>query len=146
MTTTPGEGEPHPFGWTSSQRRVLITLLLILCAYFGVRLACNRTYVSDPPPARGPRYDEVADKIDPNTADVETLSALPMIGEKRAQDIVAYREAHRTSPDQVVFKRPEDLVLIHGFGRASVETLRPYLMFPQQTPTTATAPAKSRAL
>jgi competence protein ComEA len=123
--------------WTTPQRRVLAVLLLALCPVLAVRYACNRAYVPDPPPARGPRYDEVADKLDPNTADVASLSALPLIGEKRAQDIVAFREARRAStPDRPVFTRPEDLLLIKGFGQASVETLRPYLIFPNSPPAT----------
>ena len=122
--------------WSRPQRRVLGVFLLLLCPVLAIRYACNRAYVPDPPPPRGPRYEEVADKLDPNTADVAALSALPLIGEKRAQDIVAYREARRAGvPDRIVFTRPEDLLMIRGFGQASMETLRPYLMFPA-SPTT----------
>jgi hypothetical protein len=118
--------------WTRSQRRVLATFLLVLCPVLLVRYACNRAYVPDPPPPQGPRYHEVADRIDPNTADAASLAALPMIGEKRAQDIVEYRDARRTrAPDRPVFTRPEDLLQIKGFGQASLETLRPYLLFPE---------------
>jgi hypothetical protein len=127
--------------WTVPQRRVLIALLSALCLVFSVRYACNRGYVPDPPPARGPRYDEVADRIDPETADLGTLSALPMIGEKRAQDIVDYREARRTTrPGQRAFNAPEDLVQIRGFGRATVELLRPHLLFPPAALPPATQP------
>ena len=127
--------------WTPAQRRVLITLLAALCVVFGVRAACNRAYVSDPPPARGPRYHEVADRIDPDTADVGTMSALPMIGEKRAQDIVDYREARRTSrAGERVFNKPEDLLQIRGFGRATVELLRPHLLFPPPATRPSTRP------
>lgn len=117
--------------WTLRQRRVLVLLLALLCPLFTIRFACNRAYVPDPAPARGARYDEVADRIDPNTADLAALSALPTIGEKRARDIIDYRE-RRTSaaPAKPVFTKVEDLLVIRGFGRASVETLRPYLMFP----------------
>jgi hypothetical protein len=121
--------------WTRPQRRVLVLGLLVLCPALALRYACNRAYVPDPPPAQGPRYDEVADKIDPNTADVASLAALPMIGDKRAQDIVNYRERRKASePGRVVFTRPEDFLPIRGFGRASVETLRPYLLFPPAVP------------
>ena len=129
--------DPHPvWTWSAPQRRVLILLLAVLCPTLAVRFACNAAYVPDPPPARGPRYDEVVDRIDPNVADVATLSALPMIGEKRAQDIVGYRESQRADgrADRVVFSKPEDLLMIRGFGRASIETLRPYLAFPSTAP------------
>ena len=127
--------------WTPPQRRVLIALLAVLCVVFGVRAACNRAYVPDPPPARGPRYDEVADRIDPDTADVGTMSALPMIGEKRAQDIVDYRESRRARrPGERVFNAPEDLLQIRGFGRATVELLRPHLLFPVPATRSSTRP------
>ena len=127
------DDEPrHAWTWTRSQRRVLAAFLLVLCPVLGVRYACNRAHVPDPPPPQGPRYHEVADRIDPNTADAASLAALPMIGEKRAQDIVDFRDARRTrAPDRPVFARPEDLLQIKGFGQASVETLRPYLLFPE---------------
>jgi hypothetical protein len=116
---------------------VLVALLAALCLMFSLRYACNRAYVPDPPPTRGPRYDEVADRIDPDIADVGTLSALPMIGEKRAQDIVEYRETRRARrPGQRVFNTPEDLLQIRGFGRATIELLRPHLLFPAPAPAT----------
>ena len=141
MSRTSDEASEAPrrlWTWTRAQRRIVAGLLLVLCPVFGVRYACNRAYVPDPPPARGPRYDEVADRIDPETADVATLSALPMIGDKRAQEIVAFRERQRAvaSPGERVFKAPKDLLRIKGFGVATVETLEPYLMFPTTSPTT----------
>ena len=79
-------------GWTSSQRGVLILFASILLIVLSVRLWRNPTYVSDPQPDRPARFDELADKIDPNVADWQTLSALPQLGEKRAKLIVEYRE------------------------------------------------------
>ncbi len=130
--------EKGSWTWTYPQRRVLVALLAILCPIFALRYACNRAYVPDPPPPHGPRYDEVADKIDPNTADVATLSALPMIGDRRARDIIDFRESRLArAPGELAFESPEDLLLIKGFGRASVETLRPYLVFqPDSRPST----------
>jgi hypothetical protein len=136
------ENQAQPsWTWTTSQRRVLALCLALLCIGFSIRYAFNRTYVSDPPPAQGPRYDEVVDRIDPDTADVSTLSALPMIGEKRAQEIFDFREARRARrPGQRVFDKPEDLLLIRGFGRATIELLRPHLMFPAPSTRTSTQP------
>ena len=131
------EDQQPAWTWTLGQRRALLVLLIGLVVYLSIRLAFNRSYVSDPPPPHGPRYDEVADKIDPNTADVATLAALPLIGEKRAQQIVDFREKRRAqNPRRVVFRSEDDLLLIKGFGHASVETLRPYLIFPSTQPVT----------
>jgi competence ComEA-like helix-hairpin-helix protein len=128
----PTEAIPPP--WTASQRSVLIGLLLILAAYISIRWFFNRQYVSDPQPAVPSRYDELADRIDPNTADVATLAALPTIGEKRAKDIVAYREkwlrdGRRGQP----FGRLDDLLKVQGIGAATIAQLKPYLIFPNSS-------------
>ena len=132
------EDQQPAWTWTLGQRRALLVLLIALVLYLGIRFTLNRAYVPDPPPAHGPRHDEVADKIDPNTADVATFTALPLIGEKRARQIVDFREKRRAqNPGRIVFRSEDDLLLIKGFGKASVETLRPYLIFPASTqPTT----------
>jgi hypothetical protein len=122
--------------WTLGQRRALLVLLFGLVIYLAIQFASHRWYVSEPPPPHGPRYDEVVDKIDPNTADAPTLAALPLIGEKRAQQIVEYREKRRAElHGRPVFRSEDDLLLMKGFGRASLETLRPYLIFATSQPT-----------
>ena len=127
--------------WTRNQRRVLLIFLTILLVFLSVRYALNPAYVSDPQPERPARFDELADRIDPNTADWATLAALPGIGEKRARDIVAFREeSKRMFPNGVVFTRREDLLKVKGIGLAMLEAIEPFLMFPQ-TPATASAPA-----
>jgi hypothetical protein len=130
------EDQQPAWTWTLGQRRALLVLLFGLLVYLSIRLAFNCSYVPDPPAPHGPRYDEVADKIDPNTADVATLAALPLIGEKRAQQIVDFREKRLAQyPGRVAFRSEDDLLLIKGFGQASLETLRPYLIFPSTQPT-----------
>ena len=127
--------------WSYSQRRVLLVLLSILCVALIVRYALNPVYVSDPQPAVPARYGELADKIDPNTADWQALAALPGIGERRARDIVAYRERVRGGdPSRVVFDAPGDLLYVKGVGAAMVSALQPFLVFPPST-----APATRRS-
>ena len=58
--------------------------------------------------------------IDLNTADVYELQRLPGIGEKRAADIVAYREEH--GPFQTV----DELDDVSGIGPGILEGLREY--------------------
>ena len=125
------EPDNAAFAWTASQRRALIVFLSVLCVAFSVRLACNPVYVSDPQPALPERFNELADRIDPNTADWQTLAALPTLGEKRAKAVVAYRDRLRArDPGAVAFHKPEDLMAVKGFGQATVNALRPYLIFP----------------
>lgn len=56
-------------------------------------------------------------KVNINTADSETLQTLPGIGEKRAADIIAYRESHGP------FQRPSDLTRVDGIGSGTLEGL-----------------------
>ena len=132
-----------PLTWTLPQRRVLLVLLSALLVFLGVRYALNPTYVSDPQPEQPARFDELADRIDPNTADWSALAALPNVGEKKAKDIVAFREeAKRYAPNGVVFARPEDLLKVKGIGLAMLEGISPHLTFP--TPATTSSATSSQ--
>jgi hypothetical protein len=135
-TKTP-ESRPHALAWTLPQRRALLWVLTTFGLILGVRLACNPAYVSDPQPDEPPRYHDLADRIDPNTADWQTLAALPTLGEKRARAITDYRDERlRARPGETVYKAPRDLMAVRGIGAAMVVTLRPYLVFPTDTPAT----------
>src|SRR3954451_12725491 len=117
--------------WTLSQRRALLVLLTLLTLVLGVRYACNPAYVSNPQPERPARTDELADRVDPNTADLNTLIAVPNLGEKRARDIVEFRDKQRVlRPGRPAFRSASDLTAVNGIGWATVDTLRPYLTFP----------------
>lgn len=126
-----------PEVWTASQRTVLIALLGCLLIYLVVRQLLNPVYVSDPQPTRPPRYEDLADQIDPNTTDWQSLAALPGLGEKRAKTIISYREAFvAKNPGHLAFDEPEDLLLVRGIGPSMLATLRPYLLFPEKEPAT----------
>ena len=60
------------------------------------------------------------EKIDLNTADQYDLRRLPGIGEKRAQDIVDYREAHGP------FQSVDELDNVSGIGPGILDGLREY--------------------
>jgi len=62
----------------------------------------------------------LGEKIDLNTADVYDLERLPGIGEKRARDIVAYREENGP------FRTVDDLVDVPGIGQGILSGLRDY--------------------
>ena len=59
--------------------------------------------------------------IDLNEADFYDLQRLPGIGEKRAQNIISYRQEN--GPFQAI----EDLVLVDGIGDGILEELRNYV-------------------
>ena len=132
--------ERHALAWTPSQRRALLLVLSGFALILAVRLALNPAYVSNPQPERPPRYHDLADRIDPNTADWQTLAALPALGEKRAKAITEYRDERlRARPGETVFNAPRDLMAVHGIGVGMVVTLRPYLVFPTDRPATTRA-------
>jgi len=124
-------GQPGSYVWTRRQRAVLASVVMILCAYFFVQALRHPTRVDDPPAAAGDLAHTLATRIDPNTADWPAWAGLPLIGEKRAREIVAFREQWLTDhPDETPFAKLEDLMRVKGIGKATVETLKPYLIFP----------------
>jgi len=136
MSDPPSPERVQPFVlWSPSQRGVLTAFVLILSTILLLRLALDRMYVSNPPPSRGERFDDLASRIDPNTATWQELAVLPAIGEKRAKDIIAYRESFvARQPDGVAFARAQDLMEVKGIGPAMTETLLPHLAFPTTQP------------
>ena len=126
-------GEQGAWIWTRRQRATLAVIVLVLAAAFLFRALRNPARVADPPPIAGDRANDLATRIDPNTADWPAWAALPLIGEKRAKEIVAFRETWLTEhPGEVPFERPEDLTRVKGIGKATVAALEPYLMFPKR--------------
>jgi hypothetical protein len=132
----------RPFLWSASQRLVLVTGLFLLLGVLTIQRIRRPYYVSDPQPEKPAHFDELADRIDPNSADAATLSALPMIGPKRAADIVEYRESFvARNPGKLAFEKPEDLLHIKGIGGAMLASVRPFLLLPADNrPDPATRP------
>ena len=118
-------------GFSDGQRRALIGLLILFIGCIMIGLLRNPVFLDDPLPADAMRHAELVDRIDPNTADAATLSALPQLGESRAAAIVAYREQFRQrDPSRVVFQSVDDLMRVRGIGVAISRQMEPYLVFP----------------
>ena len=66
----------------------------------------------------GVSSDGKESRVNINTADKERLMTLPGIGERRAEDILAYREAHGA------FRKAEDLMQVPGIKEAAYGKLK----------------------
>jgi len=89
----------------STWGRGLLALLLLL-ALAGIASAKKK------PPAH---------PINLNTATFKQLQELPGVGPTTANAIIQFRD--KSGP----FKRPEDLLAIHGISQAKFEKMRPYV-------------------
>jgi competence protein ComEA len=69
----------------------------------------------------GPASASFPQRIDINRADAWLLAALPGIGDTRAADIVAYRQANGP------FRSDTDLMKVKGIGQATLDKLRDYI-------------------
>ncbi|MEZ4699982.1 MAG: helix-hairpin-helix domain-containing protein [Rhodothermales bacterium] len=141
----------HPFyrlqqrlALTRRETHTLAVLLLLLAAGLGLRHIRYELVPYDPayyveidslaapapaldpdaaPPADLPADAPASDgPIRLNTATAAELEALPRIGPRTAERIVAFREARGP------FRRPEDLLQIKGIGEKTLEALRPHLI------------------
>jgi competence protein ComEA len=74
-----------------------------------------------PNDAKSPAAASAPSPVNVNTATVDELTALPGIGEKRAQAILEARK------QKGGFKSVEELTEVKGIGPANLEKLRPYL-------------------
>jgi competence protein ComEA len=95
----------------SAPLRLWVLLLLLAGALLAAR------------PAQAARRRAVVQyvgRINLNEASVAQLDALPGVGQKAAQKIVAYREKRR-------FARIEELVKVKGFGKKRFLLLKPHL-------------------
>lgn len=72
-------------------------------------------------PATGDAGNENTEKINLNTATVADLTTISGIGEKRANDILAYRDS------QGGFTSVDDLNNVSGIGDKTLENIRPYV-------------------
>lgn len=120
-----------PF-WTTHQRRALLLLGGAFWIVLAVRWSCDRVYLPEGLDVPSPRAGDLAGRIDPNTADWQTLAAIPSMGEKRAHAIVAYREKTiAAGRGPIVFRSASDLMRIKGIAQATASNLEPYLLFPR---------------
>jgi|SRR6266850_5809380 len=128
--------------WTPRQRLALSFLIFLLLTYLFIVYQFHPTRISTPQPTDSPRAHELLDKLDPNTASISDLSALPNLGPAMARRILEDREQFQKShPNEPAYKTLDDLQRIKGIGPATLENLKPYLKFPPPSRSPDTAPS-----
>lgn len=106
--------------------RVAVGLAAALLIVQAVMLdAWPRSAALQPIPAEQARL-----RLNPNDASAAELQLLPQVGPAIAQNIIAYRESVAQPP---AFRCPEDLDRVKRIGPVTVERLRPYLAFPDDS-------------
>ena len=126
--------------WSDSQRRVLAILVLVAVGVLALSVVRRPAIISDPAPSHPALYDDLQDRLDPNTASAAELAVLPGIGPSKAQAILDYRAAQ----PMPAFRQPMDLTRVHGIGEVTAAKLAPYLHFAEARP--ASQPSTLKAV
>lgn len=118
----------YDFRWRRRDSHALIVLLAICACVLAFKAVTHPLHFGPQVPVDADRVASAAEKINPNTATVASLRRLGGIGPVKAAAIFDYAAAH----GRATFTKPEDLTAVKGIGPATVERLRPYLIFPPQ--------------
>jgi competence protein ComEA len=99
----------------------IIMIAGMLLHYSGIsNIYASKTQSNEQSLAKSVEQDSLI-RIDIRTADKETLILLPAIGDKRAEDIIAYRQTKQ-------FESTEELLNIKGIGAKTYLNMKPMLL------------------
>ena len=107
---------------------IIIVLMSALCLY---QLEKNRYHMTQSQVAHRQAVKRLADKINPNHAEVASLVRLPGIGPMKAQAIIEYRQNILATKkgQNIIFGCASDLEKVRGIGSKTVDNIKEYLVF-----------------
>ncbi len=113
---------------TRGRQRAAGVICALLCVPIFIQALSRRAIVATP---LTEPYGELYSFIRINEAPWHDLTRLPNIGRRRAQAIVAYRQAVRETEGEraTVFRTAADLQRVPGIGPVIAEGCAPYLDF-----------------
>jgi competence protein ComEA len=124
---------------TISKGRKAVLASLALAAALVLSLLAATAHAeqrSRPAAASSASSPAAAGAVNLNTATEEELDRLPGVGPSKAAAIVAWRKKYGA------FKRVEDITRVKGFGRKTLQRLKPYLSVSGATTLRAPEPAR----
>lgn len=105
------------------------TMTFLTSLFLGASLVISTAYAGDAAslasttsaPAKPAASAQTSDKVNINTASVESLTTVKGLGNSKAQAIVSYREKNGS------FHKLEDLLNVPGIGDKVLEKIKPQL-------------------
>lgn len=119
----------YDLGWRRANLAAVIVLCLLAGAAMAWWLAAGRCWFGQQIPVDPGRVAAASEKVDPNTAPPASLRRLKMLGPKRVEEIIQYRQA-RQSRGVTAFKTIEDLDKVKGLGMDTIRYFQAHLSLP----------------
>jgi len=106
---------------------LLVTAALALGTW---RLVTRPAHPNHPVNPADAAPSSVSLQLDPNTATLAELLAVPGMGTARAQALISHRNTQTAQGTSPAFITPSDLSKVPGFGPATLQRVAPFLVYP----------------
>ena len=101
---------------------MIVLVIVTLCTIVLSRIGAGSRIAGETQPVAA-----IPLQLDPNTASVQELAAIPGVGPGLAERIVLYRNRRMAAGHSPAFAEPGDLDHVDGIGKGTLEAISPYL-------------------